>query len=99
MLCKEKSWSYVNFPDQINTSNEIISEFESKEYLPSILKMANGVGITVNFTLSENEVTNLFKDLKTSQRFQYISVLPDREKESLFINVDHYIRATKISLQ
>jgi hypothetical protein len=39
---------------------------------------------------------NLFKDPAMLKRFQDISVLP--EKESLLTTVDHFIKASKISL-
>jgi hypothetical protein len=44
------------------------------------------------------EVTNQGKDPKMLQRFQDISVLPDKEKECLLTTVDHFIKASKISL-
>jgi hypothetical protein len=39
----------------------------------------------------------LFKDPKMLQRFQDISVLPEKEKECLLTTVDHFIKSAKIS--
>jgi hypothetical protein len=49
-------------------------------------------------TKAGGEEANLFKYPKMLQRFQDISVLPEREKESLLTIVDHFIKASKISL-
>ena len=54
-------------------------------------------GATVGYLLGENDEANLFKDPKMLQRFQDISVLPDKEKECLLTTVDHFIKSAKIS--
>ena len=69
--------------------------------LPSIEaanKIAKLIDTTMGYLLGENDEANLFKDPKMLQRFQDISVLPDKEKECLLTTVDHFIKASKISL-
>ena len=41
---------------------------------------------------------DLFRDPKMLQRFQDIAMLPEKEKECLLVNIDHFIKAAKISL-
>ncbi len=50
-----------------------------------------------DFGEQENDEANLFKDPKMLQRFQDISVLPEKEKECLLTTVDHFIKSAKIS--
>jgi hypothetical protein len=37
------------------------------------------------------------QDKKTLQRFQVISVLPEKEKECMLTTVDHFIKSAKIN--
>jgi len=48
--------------------------------------------------LGENEQADLFKDPAMLKRFQDIATLPEKEKECLLTTVDHFIKASKISL-
>ena len=48
-------------------------------------------------TCASMDEANLFKDPKMLQRFQDISVLPEKEKECLLTTVDHFIKSAKIS--
>jgi hypothetical protein len=47
--------------------------------------------------LSENDEDDLFEAPKMLQRFQDISVLPEKEKECLLTTVDHFIKSAKIN--
>lgn len=49
-----------------------------------------------NFIL---EQADLFKDPAMLKRFQDIATLPEKEKECLLTTVDHFIKASKISLK
>ncbi|WP_312791694.1 hypothetical protein [Sphingobacterium sp.] len=53
---------------------------------------------TVGYLLGENEQSDLFKDPAMLKRFQDIATLPEKEKECLLTTVDHFIKASKISL-
>ncbi len=67
--------------------------------IPSIeaaKKLAKILDTSVGYLLGENEQSDLFKDPKMLQRFQDISVLPEKEKECLLITLDHFIKASKI---
>ncbi len=69
--------------------------------IPSIdaaKKLAKILDTTVGYLLGETEKSNLFKDPKMLKRLQDIVSLPDKEKESLLLNIDHFIKATKINL-
>lgn len=67
-------------------------------FIDAAKKLAKILDTTVGYLLGENDQANLFKDPKMLQRFQDISVLPDKEKECLLTTVDHFIKASKISL-
>jgi hypothetical protein len=61
-------------------------------------KLAKILDTTVGYLLGENDQANLFKDTALLKRFQDISVLPEKDKESLLITVDHFIKSSKISM-
>ena len=83
------------------TSHTTIRKYERDEMNPSIdaaKKLAKILDTSVGYLLGENEQANLFKDPAMLKRFQDISVLPEKEKECLLTTVDHFIKASKISL-
>jgi len=61
-------------------------------------KLAKILDTTVGYLLGETEQADLFKDPKMLKRLQDILNLPEKEKESLLLNIDHFIKAAKISL-
>lgn len=74
---------------------------ERDEMVPSIgaaKKLAKILETSVGYLLGENDEVNLFKDPKMLQRFQDISVLPEKEKQCLLTTVDHFIKASRISM-
>lgn len=60
-------------------------------------KMAKILDTTVGYLLGETEEVNLFKDKKMMDRFNDINELNDIEKESLFLMIDYFIKASKIN--
>jgi len=83
-----------------NTKNTIVGKYERDEVKPTIdvvKKLADVLDTTVGYLLGENDEANLFKDPKMLQRFQDISVLPEKEKECLLTTVDHFIKSAKIN--
>jgi len=44
------------------------------------------------------EESDLFKDKKMLQRLQDIMKLPEKERSSILLTLDHFIKASKISL-
>lgn len=61
-------------------------------------KLAKILDTTVGYLLGENDQSNLFKDPAMLRRFQDIATLPEKEKECLLTTVDHFIKASKISM-
>ena len=53
---------------------------------------------TVGYPLGENEQADLFEDPAMLKKFQGIETLPEKDKECLLTTVDHFIKASKISL-
>lgn len=84
-----------------NTSHTTIGKYERGEMTPSIeaaKKLAKLLDTSVGYLLGETEESNLFRDKKMLQRFQDISNLPEKEKNSILLTLDHFIKATKINL-
>lgn len=48
--------------------------------------------------LEETKDSDLFKDPKMLQRFQDTVALPEVQRKSLLLNIDHFIRSAKISM-
>jgi hypothetical protein len=61
-------------------------------------KLANILDTTVGYLLGENEDSELFKDKKMLQRLQDIMKLPEQERSSILLTLDHFIKASKINL-
>jgi hypothetical protein len=61
-------------------------------------KLASILDTTVGYLLAENEQADLFKDKKMLQRLHDIINLPEKDKECILTTVDHFIRASKISM-
>jgi len=53
---------------------------------------------TVGYLLGEDEQSDLFKDKKMLQRLQDIAKLPEKERSSILLTLDHFIKASKINL-
>jgi transcriptional regulator with XRE-family HTH domain len=69
--------------------------YERDEMTPSIdaaKKLAKILDTSVGYLLGENDEANLFKDPKMLQRFQDISVLPEKEKTLVLKMITAYIR-------
>ena len=98
---KAKNLSQKELAEIFTTSHTTIGKYERDEMTPSIdaaKKLAKILDTTVGYLLDENDNADLFKDPKMLQRFQDIANLPERDKECLLTTVDHFIRASKISM-
>ncbi len=98
---KAKNLSQKELAKIFVTSHTTIGKYERDEMIPSIeaaKKLAKILDTTVGYLLGETEKSNLFKDPKMLKRLQDILNLPEKEKESLLLNIDHFIKAAKISL-
>jgi len=98
---KAKNLSQKELAEIFNTSHTTIGKYERDEMNPSIeaaKKLAKILGTTVGYLLGETKDSDLFKDPKMLQRFQDIVALPEDQRKSLLLNIDHFIRSAKISL-
>jgi hypothetical protein len=59
---------------------------------------ANILDTTVGYLLGETEDSDLFKDKKMLQRLQDITKLPEQERNSILLTLDHFIKASKFNL-
>lgn len=97
---KSKNLSQKDLAQIFKTSHTTIGKYERDEMNPSIdaaKKLAKILDTTVGYLLEETE-SNLFKDPKTLQRLQDIANLPDKERSSILMTLDHFIKAAKINL-
>jgi len=98
---KTKDMSQKELAEIFNTSHTTIGKYERDEMTPSIdaaKKLAKILDTTVGYLLGEEQQADLFKDPIMLRRFQDITTLPEKEKECLLLTVDHFIKATKVSL-
>jgi len=98
---KAKNLSQKELAEVFTTSHTTIGKYERDEMTPSIeaaKKLAKILDTTVGYLLGETEQADLFKDPKMLQRLQDINKLPEKERECLLVNIDHFIKASKISL-
>lgn len=98
---KAKNLSQKELAEIFNTSHTTIGKYERDEMNPSIeaaKKLAKILDTTVGYLLGETKDSDLFKDPKMLQRFQDIVALPEDQRKSLLLNIDHFIRSAKISM-
>ncbi len=100
-LRKERKMTQQELAKLLSTSISVVGKYERNEMNPSIeaaKKLAKILGTTVGYLLGETKDSDLFKDPKMLQRFQDIVALPEDQRKSLLLNIDHFIRSAKISL-
>lgn len=99
--CREvKNLSQKELAKTLNTSYSVIGKYERDEMIPSIdaaKKLASILDTTVGYLLGENQQSDLFKDPVMLKRFQDIVSLPERDRDCLLLNVDNFIKATKLN--
>jgi len=98
---KAKDMSQKELAETFNTSHTTIGKYERDEMTPSIdaaKKLAKILDTTVGYLLGEELQADLFKDPAMLRRFQDITTLPDKEKECILLTLDHFIKATKVSM-
>lgn len=98
---KAKNLSQKELAEIFQTSHTTIGKYERDEMTPSIeaaKKLANILDTTVGYLLGETEDSELFKDKKMLQRLEDIMKMPETERNSILLTVDHFIKASKISL-
>lgn len=98
---KAKNISQKELAEIFNTSHTTIGKYERDEMIPSIeaaKKFAKILDTTVDYLLGETNNADLFKDPKMLQRFQNISNLSEKGRDSLLRIIDNFIKAAKINL-
>ena len=79
----------------------IIGRYERDEVKPTIdvvKRIATELDTTVGYLLGETKQQNVLKDPKMLKRILDIENLPIKDKESLLLTIDNFIKATKLSL-
>ncbi len=97
---KAKNLSQKELAEIFSTSHTTIGKYERDEMTPSIeaaRKIAKILDTTVGYLLGETEQADLFKDKKMLQRLQDITKLPEKERDSILLTLDHFIKASKIN--
>lgn len=100
-LRKDKNWSQTDLSKQVGVSREIIGRYERNEVVPSIevaKKIADAFDVSLDYLVNKTDQDNIFKDQKMLTRLQDILSLPEKERECLLMNIDHFIKASKINL-
>ncbi len=98
---KAKDLSQKDLAKLFKTSHTTIGKYERDEMIPSIeaaKKLAQILDTTVGYLLGETEQDGLFKDKKMLQRFIDINGLPSDEKHCIIQTMDHFIKASKVSM-
>lgn len=98
---KAKNLSQKELAEIFQTSHTTIGKYERDEMVPSIeaaKKLAKILDTTVGYLLEETEEKDLFKDKKMLQRLQDIAKLPERERSSILLTIDNFIKAAKINM-
>ena len=96
---KAKGLSQSEVARQLNTNHSIIGKYERDDVKPTIdvvKKLAQVLDTTISFLMGETENPDLFKDPAMFKRMADIENLPQREKESILLTVDNFIKATKL---
>ena len=98
---KERKMSQGDLAKMLQTSVSVVGRYERDEMKPSIevaQKIADILDTTVGYLLGETKDAELFKDKKMLQRFQGIMKLPEQERSSILLTLDHFIKASKVNL-
>ena len=98
---KQIGMSQKDLAKVFGTSHSTIGKYERDEMIPSIeaaKRLAKILDTTVGYLLGETDNSSIFRDKKMLQRFKDIISLPDEERRSLLLTVDHFIKATKINM-
>ncbi|MCK9292230.1 MAG: helix-turn-helix transcriptional regulator [Arcobacteraceae bacterium] len=98
---KAKGLSQAKLAKQLGVHHTIIGRYERDEVKPTIdivKKIAAELDTTVGYLLGETDKQNVLKDPKMLKRIQDIENLPTKDRESLLLTIDNFIKATKLGL-
>lgn len=97
-LRKEHKWSQPELGKRIGTSGAIIGRYERGEMLPSIevaRKLADALGVTVDFLLNESGLSSSLQDRAMLERWDALNSLPQADKNWILVVVDALVRDAK----
>ena len=93
-------WTIAKQPAQdFGTAHFTIGKYERDEMKPSIeaaKRLAVLLDTTVAYLLGEPGA-DLLADAQMMRRLRDIQQLPERQRESLLMTVDHFIKASKVA--
>jgi len=91
--------SQKQLAEQFGTAHSTIGKYERDEMKPSIeaaKRLAGLLDTTVAYLLAEPGA-ELLADAQMMRRLNDIQQLPERQRESLLMTVDHFIKASKVA--
>jgi transcriptional regulator with XRE-family HTH domain len=91
----------IRASEGIRVHHTIIGRYERDEVKPTIdvvKKIAAELETTVGYLLGETDKQNVLRDPKMLKRMQDIEDLPTKDRESLLLTIDNFIKATKLGL-
>jgi transcriptional regulator with XRE-family HTH domain len=94
-LRKKKGISQADLGKRVETSGDIIGRYERDEVKPSIevvIRMADALEVSLDFLVGK---TDLELDSSTLNRIREVSMLPEQDKQQVFMVVDALIRDFK----
>jgi len=68
-----------------------------KPSIEAAARLAQLLDTTAAYLLGDIDTASLYEDPKMVKRIEDIRALPDREPEALLLNVDYFIKASKVS--
>jgi len=98
---EEKGLSQRELAKLLNTSYSVIGKYERDQMTPSIeaaKKLAELLGTTVGYLLSETEQVNVLKDPSMLKRLNDIAGLPDSDKSHILYTIDNLLASVKTRL-
>lgn len=97
-LRREQGWSQPDLAQKIGTSGAVVGRYERGEITPSIevaRKLAEALGVTVDYLVSEHQLPEGLKDPAMLARWRALEELPPQDRERIFFLVDSLIRDAK----
>lgn len=94
-LRKKKGISQADLGKRVETSGDIIGRYERDEVKPSIevvIRMADALEVSLDYLVGK---TDMELDSSTLNRIREVSMLPEQDKQQVFMVVDALIRDFK----
>lgn len=82
----------------VGTSGPVIGKYEREEMMPSVetaARIAEHLGLSLDYLVGRASVAT--RDRAMLARIEDIARLPERERDSILLTVDHFIKAAKVS--